>query len=82
MKYFIDDLKINPRTAVEVSTYIHRRLLNNYNILCTILFVQGVGELLHVATAKGHLDIVKYLIEDCHVDPACVGQVTMQKIYS
>ena len=52
-----------------------------YSFPCTyayvcILFMQGVGELLHVAAAKGHLDIVKYLIEDCHVDPACVGQVT------
>ena len=42
-----------------------------------ITFVQGAGELLHMAAAKGHLDIVKYLIEDCHVDPACVGQVCM-----
>ena len=39
--------------------------------------MQGTGELLHVAAAKGHLDIAKYLIEDCHVDPACVGQVRM-----
>ena len=50
-----------------------------YSFPCTyvcILFMQGVGELLHVAAAKGHLDIMKYLIDDCHVDPACVGQVT------
>lgn len=40
-----------------------------------IIILQGLGELLHLASAKGHLDIVKYLIEQCHVDPACVGQV-------
>ena len=38
--------------------------------------MQGTGELVHVATAKGHLDIVKYLIEDCHVDPTCVQEVS------
>ena len=40
-----------------------------------ITSIQGAGELLHVAAAKGHLYIVKYLIEDCNVDPTCVGQV-------
>ena len=39
--------------------------------------LQGTGELVHVATAKGHLDIVNYLIEGCHVDPACVQQVSI-----
>ena len=46
-----------------------------------IFYVQSVGELLHLASAKGHLDIVKYLIEDCHVDPTCVGQVCMLYVY-
>ena len=34
-----------------------------------------MGELIIVAAIKGHLDIVKYLIEDHHVDPVCVGDV-------
>ena len=41
----------------------------------TFMYMQGVGEILHVASGKGHLNVVKYLIEDCHVDPTCVGQV-------
>ena len=32
-----------------------------------------------MATANGHLDIVKYLIEGCHVDPACVQQVSIYR---
>ena len=45
------------------------------------MYMQGTGDLVHVATAKGHLDIVKYLIEDCQVDPACVQQVCMHIIH-
>ena len=43
--------------------------------------MQGTGDLVHVAAAKGHLDIVKYLIEECHVDPTCVQQVCMHIIH-
>ena len=34
-----------------------------------------MGELVYVATVKGHLEIVRYLIEDHNVDPVCVGDV-------
>ena len=48
------------------------------NLLCAYyISMQGVGELLHIACARGQLDVVKYLIEDCHVDPACVGHVRL-----
>ena len=56
---------------IEILTFYIR----TYVYVHTFVYMQGVGELLHVASAKGHLNIVKYLIEDCHVDPTCVGQV-------
>ena len=88
MKYLIEDLKVNPRTPIEVRTYTHTHMPMHVNVIeiltfyvrtyvyvHTFVYMQGVGEILHVASGKGHLNVVKYLIEDCHVDPTCVGQV-------
>ena len=78
LKYFIDDLQVDPRTPVKVNRITHLLCMCIHVLLCS----QGLGELLHLAVGKKQLDIVKYLVEHHNLDPTCAGQVrTMYNIH-